>query len=163
MGKEFLVVNSWIYKIEIFINLTQLRSTEIVITYQNHIQFAFSYLNGSGSLCCLNIVNYGVTPINWQEKKAILIQEFVPADHSRRVRDQPRKLKQTGSWELSYWILNCCADTELGRRRDWPFWDWIEIGSQRWNIEVRPWLFWGMCFYRKHFWWWYLMGEEVVI
>lgn len=97
--RDFLTVNTWIYKVEQFLNLSQLSSPETLITDLNRIQFASSYLTGNAAVWWFNVVNGVDAPTSWEGFRTKLVEEFIPADHNRQARDKLRRLRQNSSVE----------------------------------------------------------------
>lgn len=97
--RDFLVVNTWLYKVEQYLSLTQLSSPNVAITYHNRIAFASSYLTGNAAVWWFNLVKSPETFSSWDAFKNVIVKEFIPADHTRRARDKLRKLKQLGPVE----------------------------------------------------------------
>lgn len=94
-----MAVTTWLYTVEQYLSLIQLSSSSIFITDQNKISFASSYLTGNAAIWWYQLVNASNIPSTWDEFRAVLMTEFIPADHKRRARDKLRRLKQTSSVE----------------------------------------------------------------
>lgn len=98
-SRDYVKVNTWLYMIEQYLNLTQLSAPNIVINDHNRISFASSYLKENAAVWWYHLVNLQSTPTTWDSFKEALLAEFIPVDHTRRARDKLRKLKQTSSVE----------------------------------------------------------------
>lgn len=98
-NRDFLGVNTWLYKIEQYLALTQISSPQVTLTDLNRITFASSYFSGNAAVWWFNIVQSVAAPTTWDNFKELVIKEFIPADHTRRAREKLRKLKQLGSVE----------------------------------------------------------------
>ena len=95
--RDFLVVHTWLYKMEQYINLTQLMNSDLTLNDANKIMFASTFLTGTASVWWFTRVQSNTVPATWAEFKGTISQEFVPADHVRRSREKFRRLKQTSS------------------------------------------------------------------
>lgn len=97
--RDYLLVNTWIYNVEQYLNLSQLSSQNVVVSDHNRIAFASSYLKKNAAVWWFNKVNSPESPTTWDSFKNALTAEFIPEDHCRRARNCLRKIRQTSSVE----------------------------------------------------------------
>lgn len=95
--RDYLVVNTWLYKIEQYLSLVQLSHPTVPLTESNRILYASTFLTGTAAVWRYTLVQANTVPETWPQFKAKVIAEFVPDDHVRRARDRLRKLHQTSS------------------------------------------------------------------
>lgn len=95
--RDYLVVNTWLYKVEQYLVLAQLSNPGVPLTEANRILYASTFLTSTAAVWWYTLVQANTVPATWQEFKAKVIAEFVPDDHVRRARDRLRKLTQTTS------------------------------------------------------------------
>lgn len=87
------------YNMELCTSLVQLSSSNIAIRDHDKIAFAMSYPKENAVSWWYQLVNSANTLLTWEEFRSSPLAEFVPADHTRRVRDKLRSVKQTSSAE----------------------------------------------------------------
>lgn len=120
--RDFLTVNTWIYKLEQYIALQAVVNPTLDFNDGNKILFATTFLSGSAAIWWYSTVRANQAPITWDGFKNALVAEFVPTDHIRRARDKLRRLKQTKS--VSHYlsefrnILLTMADVTAGEKFD---------------------------------------------
>ena len=95
--RDFLVVNTWIYKLEQYMLLLQVNNPTQPLSEANKIMFASTFLTGTASVWWFTLVQSNAMPTTWEDFKATLSREFVPEDHVRRAREKLRRLRQIGS------------------------------------------------------------------
>lgn len=95
--RDFLAVNNWLFNIEQYLTLSQLSNPNALISDENRIRLASSYLKGTVAVWWFNVVSSGNAPATWNEFKNKVSREFVPSDHAKRARDRLRRLRQTNS------------------------------------------------------------------
>jgi len=95
--RDFLVVNTWVYKVEQYLALAQLANPTAPMTDANRIMYASTFLTGTAAVWWYTVVQTALLPNTWEDFKKAVIAEFVPEDHVRRARDKLRKLKQVTS------------------------------------------------------------------
>lgn len=98
-NREFLIVNTRLYSVEKYLNLSKLSSPTTPLMDHDKKKFASSYLKQNAAVWWYNLVNSPSVPITWEDFKAAVVRESVPVDHTRRARDKLRNLKQTSSAE----------------------------------------------------------------
>lgn len=64
---------------------------------KNQTCFAFSFPKGSAAIWRYKNVSFGIVPSTQNDSKYAVSQGFIPRDHSKRVRDRIRNLKQPRS------------------------------------------------------------------
>lgn len=95
--RDFLVVNTWLYKVEQYLVLVQLSNPAAPLTDANRITYASTFLTGTAAVWWYTVVQANLAPTTWDTFKAAVVSEFVPEDHVRRARDKLRKMRQTTS------------------------------------------------------------------
>ena len=95
--RDMLLVNTWMYKIEQYLALTQLRKPSLTLTDANKISFASSFFTSTAAVSWFTTVQNGNIPTTWRDFTAWIRAEFVPSDHLHQARDKLRKLKQITS------------------------------------------------------------------
>lgn len=95
--RDFLTVNTWLYKVEQYLALVQISNPAAPLTEGNRIMYASTLLTGTAAVWWYTVVQSNLSPGTWIELKAAVVREFVPEDHIRRVRYKLCKLGQTGS------------------------------------------------------------------
>lgn len=95
--RDFLAVNTWIFKIQQYLSLAALSNPATQLTDENRILFASSFLTSTAASWWYTVVQSGQTPSTWEEFRIMVLNEFVPSDHVRRARDKLRRLRQTAS------------------------------------------------------------------
>lgn len=95
--RDILTVNTWIFKVEQYLELSQLNAPNNPISDENQIRLASTFLKGPAAIWWYNNVSSGNVPSTWNDFKYAVSQEFIPRDHSKRARDRLRNLKQTKS------------------------------------------------------------------
>ena len=95
--RDYLVVNTWIYKVEQYLILIQLSNPAAPLTDANRMIYASKFLTGTAAVSWYTLVHTHQAPATWEDFRAAVAAEFVPHDHVRRARDKLRKLKQTTS------------------------------------------------------------------
>lgn len=95
--RDFLVVNTWLYKVEQYLVLVQLSNPGVQLTEGNRILYASTFLTGTAAVWWYTLVQSKWPPTTWEQFKAKVVAEFVPEDHVRRARERLRKLRRTTS------------------------------------------------------------------
>lgn len=95
--RDFLSVSTWLFKVQQYLSLIVLSNPNSVISDDNRIMFASSFMTGTAASWWYTIVQSGRTPSSWEQFRMLVLNEFVPADHVRRARDKLRRLRQTSS------------------------------------------------------------------
>lgn len=95
--RDILTVRTWLYKVEQYLNLSQLRSTNANFTQVNKVLFTSTFLGEMTAIWWCNVVQRVNTPKSWAAFKSALQVAFVPEDHVRRARKRFRKLHQVSS------------------------------------------------------------------
>lgn len=98
--RDALVVESWIYQIETYLNLLRLSNPELNITDEMKIQFSSTLMKKNAASWWYMQVQGGNLPQTWDQFKNMFRSEFVPQDSVRRQRDKLRNLVQTKSVSL---------------------------------------------------------------
>lgn len=120
--RDYLTVNTWLFKVQQYLQLSALSGANAEITDESRIMFASSYLTSTAASWWYTVIQAGRTPTTWEEFRSMILSEFVPEDHVRRARDRLRRLKQTSS--VSKYIAefrNCVLminDVSAGERFD---------------------------------------------
>lgn len=95
--RDFLAINTWIYKVDQYLSLMQISNPSRTISEDAKIMFGTSFLSETAAIWWFTLVQDNRTPSTWQEFKQALLNEFLPEDHVRRARDRLRATKQKGS------------------------------------------------------------------
>lgn len=95
--RDYLVVNTWLYKVEQYFRIMDLFNPGVLTIEANRVMFASTFLSGTASIWWYRLVQANSVPTTWQEFSTALKHEFVSADHVRRARDKLCKLKQVRS------------------------------------------------------------------
>eukprot|EP00171_Calliarthron_tuberculosum_P018338 IDg18338t1 len=80
-NRDYLVVNTWLYKVEQYLVLVQLCNPGVPLTEENKILYASTFLTSTAAVWWYTLVQANTVPATWQEFKAKVIAEFVPDDH----------------------------------------------------------------------------------
>lgn len=95
--RDFLAVNTWLFKIQQDLSLAALSNPSVKLTDENRIMFASSFLTSTATSWWYTVVQSGHTPSTWEDFRTLVLNAFVPTDHIRRARDKLRGLRQTHS------------------------------------------------------------------
>ena len=96
-SRDFLVVNTWLYKVEQYFVLVQVANANVVLSDANRISFATTLLTGTAAVWWYTVLKANEVPQSWDSFVAAIRREFIPEDHERRARDSLRACKQSGS------------------------------------------------------------------
>lgn len=96
-ARDFLIISTWLYKIEQYIQLVQLTNPNFQLTEANKILFASTFLTETAAVWWFTQIQSNIAPTTWVDFKNALTREFIPEDHIRRARDKLRRCKQGGS------------------------------------------------------------------
>lgn len=92
--RDFLTINTWIFKIYQYLSLMRITNPGIAITEESKIMFAASFLPGTAAIWWFKLDQNNTIPTSWQLFKQSLRNDFLPEDHVRRARDRLRRSKQ---------------------------------------------------------------------
>ena len=95
--RDSLAVETWLYQVDVYLNLLQVANPNMVIDDETRVAFATTLLKGNAANWWFMLVQAGQAPGQWENFKVALRGEFVPQDSERRNRDKLRNLRQTGS------------------------------------------------------------------
>ena len=95
--RDGLTVNTWLYQVELYLNLVQLNNPELNVDDNMKISFASSLLKKNAASWWYMKYQAGVAPGQWDAFKQAVKDEFIPQDNIRRVRDRLRNLVQKTS------------------------------------------------------------------
>lgn len=95
--RDFLMVNTWLYKMEQYLAIVQLSNPGTELGEGNKIIYASTFFTGTAAVWWFTLVKGGTVPTSWEDFKKTVIAEFVPPDHVRRARDKLRGLKHNSS------------------------------------------------------------------
>lgn len=95
--RDFLSVNTWMFKVEHYLALYQLNDTNDPIFDENNVCFGSSFFKGSAAIWWYNNVGSGNVRSTWNDFKYTVSQDSLFRDHLKRARDRLRNLKQTKS------------------------------------------------------------------
>lgn len=95
--RDFLVVNTWIYKMEQYLGIVQVSNPHAELTDATRIMYASTFFSGTAAVWWFTICQWKRAPSTWSDFKKTVTAEFVPVDHVRRSMDKLRRLKHTGS------------------------------------------------------------------
>lgn len=91
--RDFLMVNTWIYKSKQFLAIIQLNNKGAVLSHRIKITYASTFLSGTAALCWyINVLGYMV-PLPWVDFKAVGSSELIQPDHVRPAREKICRLK----------------------------------------------------------------------
>ena len=85
--KDYLVVHTWLYKIDQYLTLMEITNPAVVLTDQSRIIYASTFLSGMAAVWWYTLVQCSQTPATWSDFKTAIVREFVPEDHVRRARE----------------------------------------------------------------------------
>lgn len=88
--RDYLVVNTWLYKVEQYLALTQITRPGVMLDDSSRILFASTFLTGTAAVWWYTLIQSNKIPNTWEQFKAAVVKEFVPEDHVRRARDKLR-------------------------------------------------------------------------
>lgn len=95
--RDALVVNTWLYQINVYFDLIQVANPNLQLNDQTKISFASTLMKGNAANWWYMKIQFSDIPQSWQEFKEAVRGEFIPLDHVRRSRDKLRKLVQRTS------------------------------------------------------------------
>ena len=95
--RDSLTVETWLYQVEVYLNLLQVASPNVQIDEGTRVCFATTLLKGNAANWWFMLVQAGQAPGQWENFETALRNEFVPQDSERRNRDKLRNLRQTAS------------------------------------------------------------------
>lgn len=95
--RDYLVVNTWLYKIEQYIAIILLSNPNVTFTDEKRIMYASAFLTGIYAVWWYTLAQNNTIPTTWEQFKAKVIAEGVAEDHVRCARDRLRKLQQNSS------------------------------------------------------------------
>lgn len=97
--RDILAVNSWLYQMGQFLDLSQADEPDKPLTEQTRVQIASTFLSGTASSWWFTKVQNQEVPTTWENFQTSLCSEFVPQDSLRRYRDKLRRISQKSSVE----------------------------------------------------------------
>ena len=95
--RDSLVVETWLYQLDVYLNLLQVANPNVVLDENSRVMFATTLLKGHAANWWYMLVQAGQAPVQWESFKTALRNEFVPQNSERRNRDKLRVLRQTAS------------------------------------------------------------------
>lgn len=95
--RDAIAVNTWLYQVEMYLNLLQVTNPEIVLNEGVRVSFASTLMKGTAAQWWYMLVQSGQAPGNWNEFLAKVRLEFIPQDSVDRARDKLRSLRQKTS------------------------------------------------------------------
>lgn len=95
--REALAVYAWTYKMEQYFELIELGRNGAALPEKARIIIASQSLTGAASYWYFMLSKDCNEPSTWNEFKARLVEEFVPADSAWRARERLAYLRQKGS------------------------------------------------------------------
>jgi len=95
--RDYLVINTWLYKIEQYLSLLMITNPNMQLDESTRITYASTFFTSTAAVWWYTLVQVGQVPTTWVAFKEAVIREFVPEDHVRRARDKLRRLTQTTS------------------------------------------------------------------
>lgn len=95
--RDFLIVNTWLYKMEQYLVILQLGNPGQVLSEANKIVYTSTFLTGTAAVWWYTIVQASQVLTTWSDFRKKVVTEFVPSGHIRRSRDKLRRLKHTTS------------------------------------------------------------------
>ena len=95
--RDALVVNTWVYQVEVYINLTILNQPQMAVDDNMKIMLATSLMKGSAENWWYESVQSGQAPGGWDALKDFVRNEFVPQDSVRRSCDKLLRVVQRTS------------------------------------------------------------------
>jgi len=95
--RDALAVNTWLYQVEIYLNIVQASNPQNVIDDNMKVSFATTLLKGNAANWWYMLVENGTAPGQWLVFKNEFKKEFIPQDSIRRCRENLRRLHQTTS------------------------------------------------------------------
>lgn len=95
--RDALHVNTWLYQVEMYLNVSQMNSPEQLIDDNMKVTVASTLLKGTAANWWFTLVQSGQAPGQWEDFVACVRNEFIPQDSVRRARDRLRGLVQKTS------------------------------------------------------------------
>eukprot|EP00171_Calliarthron_tuberculosum_P008642 IDg8642t1 len=95
--RDFLEVNTWLYKMEQYFRIVELFSPGFLSNGADRVMIASTFLTETAAIWWYTRVQGGLLPSTWEDFCLALKNEFVPAGHVRQARDKLRRLKQSRS------------------------------------------------------------------
>ena len=78
--RESLAVETWLYQVDVYLNLQQAANPNVVIDDGTRVAFATTLLKGNTTNWWFMLVQSGQAPGQWENFKVALRGEFVPQD-----------------------------------------------------------------------------------
>lgn len=96
-SRFFLTVNTWLFDMDHYPTLSRLNNIVVQIFVWSKIRFASSYLKGLAAVWWYNVI--ATTPVanSSEDFNASVLKDFMPVDHTKRVRNISRKLWKSKS------------------------------------------------------------------
>lgn len=95
--RDALAVNTWLYQVEMYLNVVQMNNPQQIIDENTKVSVASTFLSGHAAQWWFMIVQSGQVPAHWEEFVACVRNEFIAQDSVRRARDRLRSLFQKAS------------------------------------------------------------------
>lgn len=92
-NRDYLATNTWLYKMDQYLDLLQLRDSVTTITDENKIMFTSMFMNGNAVVWWYGLLQRNQAPQSWAAFKDHIVNEFVQPDHIRRSKNKIRRLK----------------------------------------------------------------------
>jgi len=95
--RDSVAVNTWLYQVEMYLNLLQVSNPQINLDEGTKVAFASTLLKGTAAQWWYMLVQSGNAPTQWDAFLAKVRMEFIPQDSVARARDKLRALRQKTS------------------------------------------------------------------
>ena len=92
---DYLMVNTWLYKMEQYLVLLQLFNPVTPLSDNNKMTYAAMFFSSTAAISWYTVVQANKVPITLNGFRKLVVAEFVPIDHVCRARDKLRRLRQT--------------------------------------------------------------------
>lgn len=92
--RDAVAVNTWLYQVEMYLNLLQVTNPQIILDENTRVSFASTLMKGTAAQWWYMLVQSGQAPVEWHTFLAKVRSEFIPQDSVDRARDKLRSLRQ---------------------------------------------------------------------
>ena len=92
--RDAIAVNTWLYQVEMYLNLLQVSNPQIILDEGTRVSFASTLMKGTAAQWWYMLVQSGQAPVNWNAFLEKVRIEFIPRDSVDRARDKLRALRQ---------------------------------------------------------------------
>ena len=90
--RDAVAVNTWLYQVEMYLNLLQVAKPEIALDSVTRVSFASTLFKGFAAQWWYMMAQSDQAPVDWDTFVDKVRLEFIPQDNVDRARDKLRSL-----------------------------------------------------------------------